>query len=239
MAWRSALPLRLCIQAGCWECQARVWPRTCLPFCTAQLWTRSPAVKSNRPCWGSVASIFISFSAVTELNSRFAIVVYVESLSLPDAMAVPKYRPVCAAALPSVLSAACEVGGATSTVAEARTPTMSAAQRPPVFRRTVDGVACKRMTGPPVRKSRMDSSAAEEFRDGDVRVCGKGRGPSGRNDSRPAPRQAGQRAGGASGISLETPQEHVKCFGGFSVMRPDDGAGVVLWGACQGITEAS
>jgi hypothetical protein len=61
-----------------------------LPFCTAQLWTRSPAVKLNWPRCGSVASIFISFSAVTELNSRPAIAVYAESPSLPDAMAVPK-----------------------------------------------------------------------------------------------------------------------------------------------------
>jgi hypothetical protein len=32
-------------------------------------------VKLNWPGCGSVASIFISFSAVTELNSRFAMVV--------------------------------------------------------------------------------------------------------------------------------------------------------------------
>ncbi len=48
------------------------------------------AEKLNWPRWGSVASIFISFSAVTMLNSRLAIVVYAESLSRPEAMAVPK-----------------------------------------------------------------------------------------------------------------------------------------------------
>jgi hypothetical protein len=61
-----------------------------LAVCTAQLQTRSPEVKLNRPRCGSVASIFISFSAVTESNSRPAIVVYAESPSLPEAMAVPK-----------------------------------------------------------------------------------------------------------------------------------------------------
>ncbi|CAM5573702.1 hypothetical protein SALBM217S_05707 [Streptomyces griseoloalbus] len=39
-------------------------------------------MKLNCPRFGSVASIFISFSAVTELNSRLAIDAYVESLSL-------------------------------------------------------------------------------------------------------------------------------------------------------------
>ena len=80
----------LCIQPGCWECQASVWPRTCLPFCVAQLKIRSPLVKLNWFWFGSVASIFISFSAVTMLNSRFAIPVYVPSFSLLAAIAVPK-----------------------------------------------------------------------------------------------------------------------------------------------------
>jgi hypothetical protein len=84
------VPLRLCIQPGCCECQASVWPRTRFPFWTAQLNTRSALVKLNWFWFGSVASIFISFSAVTMLNSRFAIVVYVESPSLPAAIAVPK-----------------------------------------------------------------------------------------------------------------------------------------------------
>ena len=82
-----------------------MWPRTRLPFCAAQLKIRSPLVKLNWPWFGSVASDFISFSAVTMLNSRFAIVVYAESPSLPAAMAVPKYRPLCAAAAPSVVAA--------------------------------------------------------------------------------------------------------------------------------------
>src|SRR3954452_12195715 len=39
-------------------------------------------------------------------NSRPAMVVYVESPSRPAAIAVPKYRPDCAAAAPKVLAAA-------------------------------------------------------------------------------------------------------------------------------------
>jgi len=57
-------------------------------------------------CDGSVASIFISFSAVIMLNSRFAMDEYVLSLSLNAAMAVPKYRPLSEAAACSVLPAA-------------------------------------------------------------------------------------------------------------------------------------
>ncbi len=45
----------------------------------------------------SVASHFISFSGVTELNSRSRMPVYVPSPSLPAATAAPKYRPDCAA----------------------------------------------------------------------------------------------------------------------------------------------
>jgi len=44
----------------------------------------------NCPRCGSVASGFISFSAVTMLNSRPAMVVYVESPSRLAAIAVPK-----------------------------------------------------------------------------------------------------------------------------------------------------
>ena len=47
-------------------------------------------MKLNWFWFGSVASVFISFSAVIMLNSRFAIAVYVESFSWPPAIAVPK-----------------------------------------------------------------------------------------------------------------------------------------------------
>lgn len=79
-------------------------PRTCLPFGVAQLKTRSPSVKLNWFWSRSVASIFISFSAVTESNSLFAMVVYADSLSLLAAIAAPKYRPDCAVASPSVVA---------------------------------------------------------------------------------------------------------------------------------------
>ena len=48
--------------------------------------------------------------------------VYVESPSLPAAMAVPKYRPDCAAAAPSVLAAAFAFGIMDTTVSGATTP---------------------------------------------------------------------------------------------------------------------
>ena len=102
-----------CIQPGCWECQASVWPRTCLPLLRAQLTIWSPALKLNWFWFGSVASSFISFSAVTMLNSRFAMVVYCESESLCPAIAVPKYRPDSEAAACNVLPAACAVVAAT------------------------------------------------------------------------------------------------------------------------------
>src|SRR3954451_17121447 len=106
MALRRAVPDRAEYQPGCWEYQARVWPRTCLPFWVAQLKTRSALVKLNWFWLGSVASIFISFSGVTMLNSRLAMVVYAPSPRWAVLMAVPKYRLLCAAAAPSVLSAA-------------------------------------------------------------------------------------------------------------------------------------
>src|SRR5690606_7268756 len=73
---------------------------------SAQLAIWSPAEKLNWFWFGSVASSFISFSAVTMLNSRFAMVVYCVSPSLLPAMAVPKYRPDSAAASCRVLPAA-------------------------------------------------------------------------------------------------------------------------------------
>ncbi len=76
--------------------------------------------------FGSVASGFISFSAVIMLNSRPAIVLYVESPSRPAAMAVPKYRPDCAAAAPSVVAAAFADGIMTATAATVTTLTAPA-----------------------------------------------------------------------------------------------------------------
>jgi hypothetical protein len=68
-------PDRFCIQVGIWACQTRVWPRTFLPLEAAQLETRSPLVNVKLPWDGSVASGFISFSAVIMSNSRLATVV--------------------------------------------------------------------------------------------------------------------------------------------------------------------
>src|SRR5690242_1876117 len=72
------------------------------------------------------------------LNSRAAIVLYVELLSLLAAMAVPKYRPDCAAAAPSVLSAASADGIITATAATVATlaaPATSALTITAFFRR--------------------------------------------------------------------------------------------------------
>src|SRR6266566_4007805 len=77
-----------------------------MPWACAWATIWSPAPKVKLPWEGSVASHFISFSGVTLLNSRSRIVEYVESPSLLAATAAPKYRPVCAAAAPSVLAAA-------------------------------------------------------------------------------------------------------------------------------------
>ncbi|WP_174531014.1 hypothetical protein, partial [Micromonospora maritima] len=55
-----------------------------------------------------------------------AIVLYVESLNRPAAIAVPKYRPDCAAAAPSVLAAAFADGITTATAAVVTTPTTPA-----------------------------------------------------------------------------------------------------------------
>ncbi len=74
IALRSAVPDMLCIHPGCWAYHARVCPRTCLPLDRAQFTIRSPLVKLNWFWFGSVASIFISFSAVIMVNSRLAMV---------------------------------------------------------------------------------------------------------------------------------------------------------------------
>ncbi|RAO57416.1 hypothetical protein LUPAC06_02982 [Micromonospora saelicesensis] len=75
IALRSAVPSMLCIQPGCCEYQARVWPRTFQPREMAWFTIRSALLKVKLFCCGSVASIFISFSGVMALNSRFRIVV--------------------------------------------------------------------------------------------------------------------------------------------------------------------
>ncbi len=96
------------------------------------------------------------------LNSRFAIDVYVESPSLPEAIAVPKYRPLCFAAAPSVLSAALAFDGPTSAVARPTAPTASASTGPRILRRMSDvGRAYEPMTVPPKRVSRMNGRTEE------------------------------------------------------------------------------
>src|SRR3954454_19670439 len=63
------------------------------------------------------------------LNSRPAIVVYAESPSRPAAIAVPKYRPDCAAAAPRVPAAAF-ASGITLTIT---TPTAATAAPAPLI----------------------------------------------------------------------------------------------------------
>ncbi len=62
-------------QEGSWECQTRVWPRTSMPRLCAWSTIRSAEVKVKVPRLGSVASHFISFSGVTEPNSRSSVAV--------------------------------------------------------------------------------------------------------------------------------------------------------------------
>ncbi len=90
MALRSAAPDRRCIHPGCWECQARVCPRTRMPCWAAHVEIASPAPNENWPWRGSVASGFISFSGVTMLNSRAASAVSVALARLGVPNAVPK-----------------------------------------------------------------------------------------------------------------------------------------------------
>jgi hypothetical protein len=80
-------------------------------------------VKLNEFWLGSVASIFISFSAVTMSNSRLAMVVYADSPSLPELMAVPKYRPLCSAAAPRVAAAAAAMPEMATAAVNAVAPT--------------------------------------------------------------------------------------------------------------------
>lgn len=79
-----------CIQPGCCECHASVWPRTCLPLLIAQSTIWSAVLKLNWPCCGSRASSFISFSAVIMSNSVFAMFMYCWSFIRLAAIAVPK-----------------------------------------------------------------------------------------------------------------------------------------------------
>ena len=150
----SVMPLT---QPGSWECQTRVWPRTRCPREVARLTIWSAGPKVNEPRDRSVASHFISFSGVTELNSRSRIVEYVPSPSFPAATAVPKYRPDWAAWAPRVEAltsgesgdsgAAVAVPGTTMTAA-ASSPNAEARRRLSRLRRftvllsTVVGCGC-------------------------------------------------------------------------------------------------
>src|ERR1041384_368658 len=103
----SRMPLT---QLGICACQTSVCPRNRWFWLRALLAMRSAELKVKVLRDGSVASHFISFSAVTELNSRLRIVVYCESPSLPAATAAPKYRPDWAAAAPRVVAASAALG---------------------------------------------------------------------------------------------------------------------------------
>ncbi len=73
IAERRLSPPRLWTQPGSWECQTSVWPRSCIPWLAACSAIRSPLPKVKLPWEGWTASHFISFSAVTLLNSAFSV----------------------------------------------------------------------------------------------------------------------------------------------------------------------
>jgi len=102
----------------------------------------SPAWKVNWPLFGSVASGFISLTAVIMSNSRFAIVRKPESLRRSPPMAAPKYRPLRSAAAFRVLpggplrSAWARFARATddTAAATAQAPASSTLARTPIWR---------------------------------------------------------------------------------------------------------
>jgi hypothetical protein len=58
-------------QAGVWLCQASVCPRTNIPLACAKATCWSAFANVKFPCWGSVASHFMSFSEVRLLKCFF------------------------------------------------------------------------------------------------------------------------------------------------------------------------
>jgi hypothetical protein len=88
----ALLKLLLETQLGSCEYHTRVWQRTCLPFCVAQLTCWSAAPKLNWPRLGSVASHFCAFSGVMEPNSL--LMMFCSCVSLRTVRDVPMYpRP--------------------------------------------------------------------------------------------------------------------------------------------------
>jgi hypothetical protein len=87
---RSLAEVMLVTHPGNCECQTSVCPRNLAPFCAARFAIALALPNVKVPRDGSVASHFISFSGVMALNSRLSRVLYVESLSLLAATAVPK-----------------------------------------------------------------------------------------------------------------------------------------------------
>ena len=57
-------------QPGSWLCHTSVWPRTVIPFCSANAISASASVKLKVVCDGRSASILNAFSATSMLNSR-------------------------------------------------------------------------------------------------------------------------------------------------------------------------
>src|SRR5262249_5652004 len=85
-------------QPGSWLCQTRLWPRIVSLLAVAKFTIWSAAPKLNWPWLGSVVSHFISFSGVTELNSRLTPAEYFVSLARALAWtAVPIALPLAVA----------------------------------------------------------------------------------------------------------------------------------------------
>src|SRR6185437_6840241 len=121
---------RLVTQEGSWFSQTRLCPRTRSPWEVAKLTIASPGPKLYEPLEGSMVSHFISFSGVTMLNWVPARLAAEELLRSPWPTATPKYRPLVAAAPPSVVAAdALPASATTEPVATVTTATAAAASR--------------------------------------------------------------------------------------------------------------
>src|SRR5579859_6692632 len=121
---------RLLTQPGSWLCQTRLWPRTRSLCEVAKLTIASPGPKLYEPLDGSMVSHFISFSGVTMLNWVPARLLAEELLRSLWPTATQKYRPLVAAAPPSVVAAdALPASMTTAPVVTATTAAVQAARR--------------------------------------------------------------------------------------------------------------
>src|SRR4051812_37981759 len=115
-----SVALRLETHAGSCECHTSTRPRIGAPIEAALAAMVSALTKLNVPRFGSVASHFNSLSGVTMVNSVARRELYVESLRLLAPTAVPKKRPLVAAAAPRPAAACAEVKIVTARVAPSR-----------------------------------------------------------------------------------------------------------------------